>query len=185
MGFLRLVPALLFVPLLAAAAAPTPTESVPPFIYYIAPISHGLNERLESLGVLPAHGGDADRKASLLHPLACAGGECRRLLEPPRTNDPKWYATLLALEPTRAGRFVAIHVFFDGWNFSITSDMYDAKLAESGKFEAGPKTFSIYNSDCSHSLHAENNWAVDPDACLLQELGRAFERIATYWAIGS
>ena len=161
MKSLRVFSALLLVPLIAPAASPA--ESTPPFIYYIAPISDGLNERLESLGLLPAHGGDADRKAKVLRPVACAGGPCRRLVEPPRTNDPKWYSTLLALEPTRAGRFATFLVSFDGWYLSLSVDMYDAKLAESGKFEMTPRYFTIYNSDCSR-LPADEN------ACLLREL---------------
>ena len=172
MKSLRIFPALLLVPLIASAASPA--ESTPPFIYYIVPISDGLNERLESLGLLPAHGGDADRKAKVLHSVACAGGPCRRLVEPPRTNDPKWYSTLLALEPTRAGRFATFLVSFDGWYLSISVDMYDAKLAESGKFEMTPRYFTIYNSDCSRLPSDEN-------ACLLRELELAFDRIAPYW----
>jgi len=170
MNFLRFFPALLLAPLMASAAAPA--DTVPPFIYYIAPISDGLNERLESLGLLPPHGGDADRKASVLRPLACAGGPCRRLVEPPITHDPKWYSTLLALEPTRAGRFVAMHISYREGYLSISIDMYDAKLGDSGKFEMTPRYFTIYNGDCSRD---------DSDDCLLQELGVAFERIASFW----
>ena len=163
---------LLLLPLLAVAAAQAPAgDTVPPLIYFVGPISAGLNERLEAIGLLPAHGGDADRKARLLHGVACAGGQCRRLVEPFHANDPKWTSTALALEPTRAGRFAMFLISFDGSYLSISVDMYDAKLNESGKFEMTPRYFTIYNGFC----------AEDSNEYLEKELGLAFERIAPFW----
>lgn len=172
MKFMRLLAVLLLVPLAPANAAPSqPTDAVPPLIYFIGPGGNGLNARLESLGILPAHGGDTEAKAKLLRPVACAGGPCRRLVEPFFANDPKWTSTALALEPTRAGRFAMFLISFDGWYLSISADMYDAKLGDSGKFEMTPRYFTIYNAFC----------AEDSDDCLRKELGLAFERIAPFW----
>jgi hypothetical protein len=169
MKSIRRFAVLLLVPLASAAAVPAP---VSPLFYMLAPMSNELLERLEPLGVWPPLGGDAELKARLLHPLACAGGQCRRPVEPPQTNDRKWTETLLALEPTRTGRFATIPISFTDSHLTVEIDLYDAKLADSGKTEISPRYYTMYNADCAHSA--------DINSCLLTELGHAFERFAQF-----
>ena len=79
MKTLRLGLALMLAPFAAHAAEPA--EPLPPLFYVID--LHSEVATLDSLGLSPGPTGDTDRKATLLHSIACMGGECRRIVDPP------------------------------------------------------------------------------------------------------
>ena len=82
-----------FAPLSASSAA-EPAESLPPLFYVIGVSSQVTS--IDAMGLSPGPAGDANRKSTLLHPIACMGGECRRIVDPPVAYDNDWFAKLLA-----------------------------------------------------------------------------------------
>jgi hypothetical protein len=157
------------------------------------------------MGLSPGPAGDANRKSTLLHPIACMGGECRRIVDPPVAYDNDWFAKLLAQEPTQAGLLAYMLVSFDGYNYDVVADFQEAKLNASGRPVYGTRTFVQYAGVCPRPQHAEDTanlgsempttgvlgsydlqsrflaWSGCTNERLLQELGRSFERIAGFW----
>ena len=167
MKSLHLFAALLLAPLGAQSAEPV--ESLPPFIYVIERITEPKN--LELLGLAEWPAGDANRNASLLQPLACAGGECRRMIEAPQTTDPDWLSKLLAVEPTHAARVAFLRLSGEPNIVSVVGRLYDSRLNESDKV-VQKQMFVIYNG----------TWRGDGSKARMErELGLAFERVAEFW----
>jgi hypothetical protein len=159
---------------------------------------------LDSLGIAPGPSGDADRKATLLHSIACMGGECRRIVDPPLAWDNDWLTRLLAQEPTQAGRLAYIVIHFDGYYFDVVADFMEVKLDGAGWPVNGTRTSVIYNGVCPRSKRAEDisalrsempemsgvpnsyqskmlEWSGCTNERLLQALGQSFARIASFW----
>src|SRR5688572_23140258 len=97
--------------------AAEPSKPLPPLFYVVGLRSEVAS--LDSLGLAPGPTGDAERKATLLHSIACIGGECRRIVDPPVAWDNDWLVRLLAQEPTQAGRFAFLQISFDGYHFDV------------------------------------------------------------------
>jgi len=199
MKTLRLGLALMLAPFAAHSAEPEP---LPPLFYVIN--LHSEVATLYSLGLSPGPSGDANRKARLLHSIACMGGECRRIVDPPVSWGNDWLAGLLAQEPTQAGRVAYIRVSFDGYYFDIVADYMEVKLDAGGRPVYGTKTNVIYNGICPRSERARDTaglrsempamsgvpyryqskmieWSGCTDKRLLQELIGSFSRIAAFW----
>jgi hypothetical protein len=201
MKSLRLLIALL-APFAAQAAEPEPADSLPPLFYVIALSSEVVT--LDSLGLTPGVIGDANRKSTLLHPIACMSGECRRIVDPPGSNDRNWLRALLAQEPTQAGRLAYMYVTFDGYYFSVVADFSEMRLDGSGRPKYGPKSVVIYSDICPRAEYADGmpgrrrdqpqmsgvphsyqaqmlEWSGCTNERLLKVLGQSFERIAGFW----
>jgi hypothetical protein len=200
MKSLRLSFALMLAPFLAHAAEPA--EPLPPLFYVVGLRSEVAS--LDSLGIAPGPTGDTDRKATLLHSIACMGGTCRRIVDPPVAWDNIWLNRLLAQEPTQAGRFAYMLVSFDGYYFDVVADYMEVKLDGAGRPVYGTKVNVIYNGICPRSQRAEDlvglrsempemsgvpnsyqskmlEWSGCTNERLLQALGQSFTRIAAFW----
>jgi hypothetical protein len=200
MKFLRLGFALLLAPFAAHAAEPA--QPLPPLFYVIGLSSEVVS--LDSLGIASGPAGDANRKATLLHSIACMGGVCRRIVDPPVAWDNNWLTGLLAQEPTQAGRLAYIRVSFDGYYFDVVADFMEAKLDGAGRPVYGTRTNVIYNGACPRSQRPEDiaalrsempamsgvpgsyqskmlEWSGCTNERLLQALGQSFARIAAFW----
>jgi hypothetical protein len=200
MKTVRLFTALMLASFMAHAAEPA--EPLPPLFYVIGLGSEVAS--LYSLGLTPGPAGDADRKATLLHSIACMGGECRRIVDPPLAWDNDWLTRLLAQEPTQAGRLAFIRVSFDGYYFDVGADLMEVKLDGAGRRVNGTMLSVIYNGVCPRPQRAEEiaalrsempemsgvpnsyqskmlEWSGCTNERLLQALGQSFARIAAFW----
>ena len=200
MRFLRLFAALMLAPFAAQAAEPA--DSKPPLFYVIALSSEVVS--LDSLGLTPGVTGDANRKSTLLHPIACIGGECRRIVDPPLAHDRNWHRAVLAQEPTQAGRLAFMLVSFDGYYLSVSTHIMEMWLDGSGRPRYGTKTMVQYAGECTLSQPAEGpppeqrpdsptssrmrnyqlemlQWSGCTNERFLKALGLSFERIAAFW----
>jgi len=186
-----------------SAYAAEPAESLPPLFYVLGVSSEVTN--IDAMGLSPGAAGDANRKSILLHPIACMGGECRRIVDPPVAYDNDWLAKLLAQEPTQAGLLAYMLVSFDGYYYDVVADFQEAKLNASGRPVYGPRTFVQYAGVCPRPQRAEDTarlsserpttgvlgsydlqsrflaWSGCTNERLLQQLDRSFERIAGFW----
>lgn len=200
MKSLRLFAALLVMPFPSFAAAPEP---LPPLFYVVVVNSQVTN--IDSMGLTPGPTGDAGRKSKLMHSIACMGGQCRRIVDPPQAYDRNWFAKLLAQEPTQAGRLAYMYVSFGGYHYDVMADLQEGKLNGAGKMEYGTRLFAHYSGACERSekpeeiaalrseppttgvlgsfeLHSQFlDWSGCNNERLLEELGRSFEQIAEFW----
>jgi hypothetical protein len=208
----------LLVVLVPAAPTAEPADSLPPLIYTVTLKSEAVDSG--SLGLLPAliskaylkthdqfldalKQNSANDPQGLLHPLACVGGVCRRLMEQPAGAGADWLTMQLASEPTHTARMANITIIFDGRFFQVPINFHDVKLNALNQPVMENPTTVTYIRTYSRSQHAEevrtqridtpfdgkigsreahlHFWLGGSNPHLMQDLRKAFELEAALW----
>ena len=200
--------------------APTPTESLPPLIYTLTVKSEtvdswsgGLvtdavgalyrNSHKQFLTALEAATAERNAAESYLRPLACAGAECRRVIQESNTTSADWLKGRLATEPTRAALVANITIIFDGRFFQVPTTLSAVRLTERDEVVVDQTLGVTYIKTYSVSQHAEDiatgrndtpfdglpghkrarahYWLGGARPRLIEELNRSIEMIAEMW----